>query len=302
MDYFNQDGHLNDEGFALYSDAVKLEKTSELPESFRIHLESCPACQHEVIDFSAIMADVEQGEAHSHPFFNQDQTLNKQRTLKSLGNEQFSSSDKEETEMRKPQMRKLFYRLAIAAVLGTLVFFGYKQFFPSEHSFGIVNNQPEVVPAEELPIQSENDKTQENVIVEKENDVKQPLPAPEHSTKEKSEIEIQENISDQQLFAANYVPNEELESMIGTTFRSDNFKIKKPGNHAVFKKDAIIVFEWENNISLNLSILNNEEEEQIVESVSGVQFELSSKLDPGIYYWKLETEDDLLHLGKFIIE
>lgn len=43
--FFTEGGHLDEEGIALYVDALKLEKTSELQEKILRHVRGCQRCR-----------------------------------------------------------------------------------------------------------------------------------------------------------------------------------------------------------------------------------------------------------------
>lgn len=284
MNYFNQDGHFNDEGISLYADAIKLNKISELPQGFKSHLESCSSCQSELIDFSSIMSEVEQDLA-AHPYFNAEK---EQQILESITVSQKSST-----------IRTLIYRLAVAAAIGALVFVGYKQLGKQEKQEIVENPVDNVNPVEDKnEIITPNSNKEEIAETPKKQDQNQI----ENPSENKEPEVIPPAQNNRELFAARYVPNEEFESMIGTTVRSEDFPVEAPKNGVSFKANEPFVFKWENNIKLNLTILDNEEEEVFVKEMEGTSFDFKNTLAPGIYYWKLETAEDLLHLGQFIID
>jgi hypothetical protein len=37
-------------------------------------------------------------------------------------------------------------------------------------------------------------------------------------------------------------------------------------------------------------------------TVRGSRYVFSQKIPPGLYYWKLESKDELLFLGKFLVK
>ncbi len=66
---FTRDGHLNDEGVALYVDALKLERTRELPRETRMHVSECQRCRREITGLFALLTDADYGAGVPHPFF-----------------------------------------------------------------------------------------------------------------------------------------------------------------------------------------------------------------------------------------
>ena len=65
-----------------------------------------------------------------------------------------------------------------------------------------------------------------------------------------------------------------------------------------------IVIKWQTEITKKLDaiILNNKEEK--VAEILGITknaVTFNQQLQPGLYYWKLQTKDDLVYLGKFYV-
>lgn len=92
-----------------------------------------------------------------------------------------------------------------------------------------------------------------------------------------------------------------LEEIITDVYRSDSIRLISPAIGAVC--DHEITFQWEGTAgeTVSLIILNNLGEEQYRETTSDQQWVCNKNLSPGLYYWKLETEDELLKVGKFLI-
>jgi WD40 repeat protein len=49
--FFDAEGHLNDSAVSLYVEAKLLQREAELPTSILHHIEECPHCQHEILEF-----------------------------------------------------------------------------------------------------------------------------------------------------------------------------------------------------------------------------------------------------------
>ncbi len=281
MNYFDKEGHLTDSGISLYSDAIKLRKVDHLPLEIKTHVDSCSKCQHEVVDFSALMLDVDQGKIMEHPTLN---TVKKEALPKNQGG------------------LRMIYKLAIAAVIAGLLFFGYQQF--SQNSQPRIVETPEKTPSTIETPQDQNiaPKDEENIATNEEKPTEEIINPPVKQERPREEIKPEIDEDNRVLYAANFVENEELESMVGTVFRSEEFTIISPVNERSYKEKDLIQFEWEDKVSLKLTILDNTEEERFVKDLEKNRFATLFDFDPGIYYWKLETADELLHLGKFIIE
>ena len=63
--HFDEHGHLNEEGVALYVDALKLERTNRLPEAIRAHVAGCQECRVNVTGLFSLLA--EEPLTGSHP-------------------------------------------------------------------------------------------------------------------------------------------------------------------------------------------------------------------------------------------
>ena len=109
-----------------------------------------------------------------------------------------------------------------------------------------------------------------------------------------------------QLYPDNFTLAPELESQISQVYRSSiTVDVVSPKIAEEFENE--ITFSWKLNEKqpLTLKILDNKE--NIVKNeasvTSPVDLALSTeKFNPGLYYWKLETENDLLYVGKFFVK
>ena len=92
-----------------------------------------------------------------------------------------------------------------------------------------------------------------------------------------------------------------LEEMISDVIRSESITILSPVIGEVLEKD--IVFRWKgmNEKKLYLVILNNKAQEIYTHELEKSPYKLRRKLNPGLYYWKIESEEEMLYLGKFTI-
>lgn len=273
MNYFNQEGQLNDEAIALIADAIKLDKLDELPVAIKAHYQSSKTCQQRVIDFASIMMDIDQPQLASHPTFS------------------------EETE--KPARRhSLFLRLAIAASIALVLFFAFQQLNKADRGPLIVEDPdkelPNKVPNDNLP---KKDTPQKNIAKD---DTKKNIPTISQGPLPKDKkIETPDNRT---LFAANYIPDEEFETMIGTNLRGETVSVLNPKTGIVFSTKETINFEWDKAGNYFITIYNNLGEEKIEENILTTNWSYTQELKPGLYYWKLETEDELLHIDKFEVE
>jgi hypothetical protein len=126
------------------------------------------------------------------------------------------------------------------------------------------------------------------------------------SSKEERTIRRQANGSQRQkmtaqLLALRYQVNPNLENMIGSRLRSGLFEALTPKNNSVLT--IPIQFSWKNEFLTphTLKIVNNMNDLLFQYPVKGNSFEFREKLHPGLYYWKIENQNELLYVGKFFI-
>jgi len=106
----------------------------------------------------------------------------------------------------------------------------------------------------------------------------------------------------ERLFAANFEPLPMFEEMLSANMRSSAVAISTP--HAGQKvKSGNIRFEWQGDEPgpFYVKIVSNRGREIASLKTERPGVTATQKLPPGLYYWKLETKEDLLYLGKFLI-
>ncbi|MBC8311606.1 MAG: hypothetical protein H8E72_04825 [Candidatus Marinimicrobia bacterium] len=114
---------------------------------------------------------------------------------------------------------------------------------------------------------------------------------------------INNSILNPQFNIDTFSKNPGLDHFVNENFRSESLMILSPLNDKEFAREENIIFNWKGkaNLNLTLNILSNEEE--LIYSFSMIEnhYNLQDELQRGLYYWQLETEDDLLFTGKFYI-
>ncbi|MEN8153815.1 MAG: hypothetical protein ABFR75_07305 [Acidobacteriota bacterium] len=99
----------------------------------------------------------------------------------------------------------------------------------------------------------------------------------------------------------NFSNNPNLELMVNSIHRGGMIHIISPEFKLMENKR--IIFRWENHIDkkLHLKILNNRNETLHILNTANSSAEFNGKLEPGLYYWKLEDKENLYYVGKFMI-
>ena len=101
--------------------------------------------------------------------------------------------------------------------------------------------------------------------------------------------------------APNFVPFPLFEEILSSQVRSLAAEIRSPRLGEVIKSQPVR-FEWKGERGpFFIKILNNRGQEIFRAKTAEHQLAGPPKLPPGLYYWKLETQEELLYLGKFTI-
>jgi len=102
------------------------------------------------------------------------------------------------------------------------------------------------------------------------------------------------------------VESEDLEYLIRQQVRgSEDFTIVSPGMGITVSEEIYFKWLYDTEEPLNLKILNNKEEVQFKFTLHDNELIFNvadNELEPGLYYWKLEGDGQLLHVDKFIVE
>ncbi len=104
-------------------------------------------------------------------------------------------------------------------------------------------------------------------------------------------------------FAMNFEPNRGLEVLINAHFRSNTIvdESSKEQLQAVYYKGDKFRFDFSRYKKRNVvvSIVDHSGSSIVQLSTNDDSSTVSLDFDPGLYYWKLSTSDELLELGKF---
>ncbi len=280
MEYFNDNGHLADEALSLYAEALKLDQLEQAPEALREHLEQCPYCQEQAMALYALIAEQDYSELGPHPTFGQGGPT----TAATL---------------------KMWFRPLLLLLMALLAFFFFRQ----------QQKQEQPVPAMEehtpAPAPSAAPDTAGSPLSPPQALEIPPGQSTRADGQQKSNLknfnrhhkESQTSPLLPSSLAANYEPSETLESLVGAVTRSQGLSDIQPKNGKELEIGKAVVFSWQGSPEepLTLRLLNNREEEAFSYSVEGNRIIGPAALQPGLYYWKLETDDDLLHVGKFLV-
>ena len=106
------------------------------------------------------------------------------------------------------------------------------------------------------------------------------------------------------LYAANFVPSESMELLLADQLRSTGLEVVEPVNESVKNWKNGIDFRWTGieEVGLSIQLENNRGEQLYEQTIEGLAHKVELDLEPGIYYWRLESEEDLLMVGRLVLE
>jgi hypothetical protein len=263
----SDEGHLSDESAALMVEALLHGQITDVPEIILTHVETCRGCKDKIMEVVTFLRSPD------------------------------SAGELKERLLKKAKYRQdwHFYRGKIAAVfvvfalLAGAYFFIYKNpSFSSRLKAGPMDNQQHQKARIETTTPTTDTSPGEKKAV-----VDQVI---------KDAREINTNAGKRKnghTVVSRYRVNPNLENMIGSRVRSGSFEVLGPENGSVIKEP--IHFSWKKPLLSphTLKIVNNKNQVLYTYPVQGSGFDFNETLAPGLYYWKLENQNELLYVGKF---
>src|SRR5208283_983564 len=99
------------------------------------------------------------------------------------------------------------------------------------------------------------------------------------------------------LLSDNYAVSPELEGLIGVHYRSSDIEVESPTVGERIHGKIAFKWAWSEKEKVILKIVNNKGKEVVFAQTNENWYQYSGTLDRGLYYWRLETADELLYVG-----
>lgn len=242
---FGQDGHLTDEGVALFVDALKLGHVNELPVEIRNHVGDCFKCKLEIVDLNEATRELDYSNIPDNPFV----------ARSSRGS-------------RKPGNLPFFFR--IAAILIAAIGIGYLallQIRPKNTSTNLASNKATTNGA----------------------------------TSGVDSVAETGHAHDLGPLATKFVPDGHLEYAVGSNLRGSPVELLAPGIG-----DSVqfpLTFKWGPSDfgTVVIEVVTNTDSLVFRQSVSANHAAVEKPFSPGVYYWKMLKDGELLAVGKFFV-
>ena len=102
-------------------------------------------------------------------------------------------------------------------------------------------------------------------------------------------------------FAANFTSSPNMEDLVGMEVRAASVTVESPANGQAVTGD--IAFRWNSagKATFKVRVLTNKEEEVFQATTDRNMVLCAKRLDPGLYYWTLLENGELVHVGKFMV-
>jgi hypothetical protein len=102
-------------------------------------------------------------------------------------------------------------------------------------------------------------------------------------------------------FSANFTSSPNLEDLVGADVRAASVTVASPEDGQAIKGD--IVFRWRSSSKglFRVRLLTNKEEEVFQATTDRNTVLCDKRLEPGLYYWTLLEDGELVHVGKFMV-
>jgi hypothetical protein len=103
-------------------------------------------------------------------------------------------------------------------------------------------------------------------------------------------------------FAANFTPQADLEDLVAGTVRSAEIAVTAPANGAV--TGPLPEFSWKSGEreGVRIVVMDNRGRNVVTARVHKLPYIPDRPLGQGLYYWKLQNDEETLFVGKFLVK
>jgi hypothetical protein len=105
--------------------------------------------------------------------------------------------------------------------------------------------------------------------------------------------------------SALYKESDFFENLITVEYRGNDVEVLAPALKQEYQKSDRVEFQFKGDLSTPVSIFiytNTGKKVLEQENIQSTAFTLGNQLSPGLYYWKIIRDDNLMKVGKFLIK
>jgi hypothetical protein len=103
-------------------------------------------------------------------------------------------------------------------------------------------------------------------------------------------------------YADEFSESPELESFVAMEMRSSGIDGVSPGIGKTVSQPVIFDWKSEGSAPLLLTVLTNGDSLVHRSRIARVPYVFRKSLAPGLYYWKLENDEEMVFVGKFFVK
>lgn len=264
-EFFNENGHLNETGLAVFVEALAKNALETLTENMSEHVEECIECKKKILLINEVTDQVEKLKNDSLPAQ--------------------GGHDKSKKFIR------LFLRVASIILIGLGVGSALYYFISNpKNKRGSVNI---------TQISDSNIVKKQSIFAQKDS-ISSGLP---QTGKNKKTILREEKGAG--FIAENFKESAFFENLISSNYRSNDIEIEEPAIGQRFYANDSILFRIKGEITEPLSIKLYDNKEKLIvnfENITSDNYFVNKELSPGLYYWKVLEDDDLVKVGKIEVK
>jgi len=261
------EGHLSDLATSMYVDILLKRSNQELPEEVLCHVEGCRECKDAILEVAAFLKNPDI----------------------------YQELPQKETEPGREKIRPLVRgRIAAIFIAFALVLGVYYLVHQDANMLDTQKDTPTVTSGALEKSTPQN--TSKSTAISRS----------EQNTPVTNGTKIDKNTSRKPKTNQpdpRYTVNPSLENMTGGHLRSSGSEVLSPKNGTIFKAGEPIHFAWSAKLDIThtLKIVSNTNQLVCLYKVKNDAFDFQEPLAPGLYYWKLESTNELIYVGKFYI-
>lgn len=263
--------HLSEYEISLVVDAMQSDQLEELDQKISTHLESCTTCKIQAMELSELMVAMDDAGISEDPQI---------KTLK--------------TPEKKASNWKVWAMVAsFALLIASSLFYWWNS---NKYETQIANLETELAESAEQVVAHKNDSLNA-LIQEMEVDFQEQIETYIDSVNQ-ARAELKEN---QDLLASLFEPNPLLEEEMNLNLRSNSIRVTSPEQNE-YASNEKVPFIWDDASATQLSlVLYNNKGLAIlqVENITNGYELLTEQLTPGVYYWQLFQENEMVGMDKF---
>jgi len=274
---FDSEGHLDENSIAQAAEHLK-GWSGEPDPAVMLHLADCQQCRIAVMETADLLDETSEMELHEDPA--PYHTISRPATQ----------------EKPKPALVMTPLWRTVIGIAGVVFLAWFIQHYFRNDDRKTPSDHPAEVIEEKQPQRMKPDSTVNTVdstdVIQDTNTMMLPEPPPEPA-----------RLPDTIRFAEAFVPSQLYENLVKARYRDvDSVWVRGPAPETILSPGDTLSITWSHDPveDFSVALVNNAEKEiQRFAPTAEGELQWVLKLEPGLYYWKLEGSEDLKGVGRF---